>query len=599
MMPNIKDDLLAWLEEPGASGDSLDIFAAVDRIAIRLRERGVKEEEITEIVRVLAPLDFLPSPPHEDVWKSYFTPRRKQAEGVSEYPRLAELNANHVDQWIEVSALAKRLIIRARFADAVWELGKRLGSQRKDLYQFARMAAEMYLEATKTEVRPQDPWAWFQIVNRSIRLGLQLRLPDLVERGFKRMMDYADAAPLEHIGLWTQPFDQLLELSGLNEVMLTEILERYEVRVRATVERRDLFRIMMTGQPLVKHFYDRRLYERAREITLLYGEAVLAICLVSDDPAIAVAHIGEILDAYRRVGLREEAERVRLSLEARGREAAAAMKSRRVEVKFNRNEIEKALSQILNTPEPFVALYRLSRWCAPSVEQIRQRLDSGVFSATQIIPTVIVGANGLAVRNIGTYDNDKEGQVILAMTQEMNLSCGILIGGLEEWKTKFELGGVRDAPGLLDSLLVPIGRVDLFRQGLEAFESGDYVKCIHVLIPQVENSLREILSVLGISTTKTDEDGGYELKNINDVLHDAIVQASIEEDLWYFLKALYSDKRGMNIRNLVAHGIAPAASFNRGVASLVVQSIVFLAAVRPEATFLGTEKSGEPEPSEI
>jgi hypothetical protein len=96
--------------------------------------------------------------------------------------------------------------------------------------------------------------------------------------------------------------------------------------------------------------------------------------------------------------------------------------------------------------------------------------------------------------------------------------------------------------------------------------------------------------MLGRPITKTDEDGDFELKNMNDVLHDACVRETLEEELWYFLKVLYADKRGMNLRNLVAHGIAPVGSFNRVNAALVIQSIVFLTVVRDEALSLSKEE---------
>jgi hypothetical protein len=61
------------------------------------------------------------------------------------------------------------------------------------------------------------------------------------------------------------------------------------------------------------------------------------------------------------------------------------------------------------------------------------------------------------------------------------------------------------------------------------------------------------------------------------------VKDALDPKLWYFLKVLYTDNRGMNLRNLVAHGVAPAGAFNRINAALVVQSVVFLSLVREEA----------------
>ncbi len=206
-----------------------------------------------------------------------------------------------------------------------------------------------------------------------------------------------------------------------------------------------------------------------------------------------------------------------------------------------------------------------------------------------LFPVSIVGDDGLTVTTIGTYDHDKEGRLVMELARDMNLRTTFFLSGLEEWKKKFELGGFQIRPSLLDSLLIPPDRVTLFQEGLRAFEQEDYIKCIHVLVFQVENSLRELLRILNRPVSKSTEDGNQP-KNMNDVLHDPVVKKSLDPKLWSFLKVLYTDNRGMNLRNLVAHGVAPATAFNRVNSSLVVQSVVFLALIRDEMIYIPREQ---------
>lgn len=584
-------EVISWLDDCTAPADSFDILNTVMRVNIRLHERGDGEAEIGSVIRILAPLDFYTCPPHEKCWNSYFAPRRKASDREIEYPRLADLTVSDVEEWVRLATTLTHPLVRARFADAVWELGRRLGSQRRDLYRFGQLAGTMYLKAASIDPTAANFMMMFEAVTRAVSLGIELRVPELVEAGFERMVSYADSVDVKHIGLWSAPFDRLLKLNGLSEAKRQRILDQYEARFRATVDSRDLFRIMMTGPRLAKYFHDHQAYEKARAITLFYGVAVLEIS-AGLDPSLAVSHMGDILEAYRQMGLRGEAEELRLAMEAKGKDVIASMKWRRVEIKLDGDEIERSIGRALDVSSPLVALYRLTRYCSPSAGTIKKCIESGIFVAPQLVPTAIIGDNGLAVKHIGTYDQDKESQIIMAMAREMNLTSGVLIGGLEEWKRKFDLGGIPDTPSIMDSMLIPTDRVPLYQEGLRAFECGDYVKCIHVLIPQIENSLRELLRMLDIPTTKTDEDGGYELKNMNDVLHDPKAKEALDEELWYFLRSLYTDKSGVNLRNLVAHGIAPAGAFHRGTAALVVQSVVFLAVVRDEAVSLEREAAG-------
>lgn len=184
----------------------------------------------------------------------------------------------------------------------------------------------------------------------------------------------------------------------------------------------------------------------------------------------------------------------------------------------------------------------------------------------------------------------------MEVARMMNFNATFFFSGLQQWKKKFEIGRLPDTPNILDCALIPTDRVTLYCDGLVAFENEDYVKCIHILVPQVENSVRELLKLLGISTTKTDDDGGFELKNMSNVLHDPRVRETLDEKLWFFLNALYIDKRGMNLRNLVAHGIAPVGLFNHKNAALVIQSVVFLTMIRGDALFLSEDEIVEADP---
>ena len=586
----LSEAVVSWINEIEDSQDPLNLFTTTSRVFVRLKEHNVSDDEIKIVVRILGPLEFFVRRESDSPWNSYFAPRRNSAEPGGEYPCLAELSSVDVEEWANLANVLKRPIVRARFADAVWELGRKLGSQRSDLHCFGRLAAEMYLEAASVEATPSRAFSIFDAATRTIGLGMQLRASDFVDRGFEIMMAFARSVELAHIGLWCAPFDRLVGLKGLRESQLQQILDQYDRRFRETVASRDLFRIMMTGPRFAKYFHDQRDHNRAKEITLAYGEVALDIAS-GLNATLAVHHIEDVLEAYRRVGLRDEAEQVRLTLETRAKDVIAEMKQHRFELKLDVKGIEDSIASIINVAHSFVALYRLASWCSPQPDQIEKRLDSNEFVAHRLIPTVIIGDNGLTVGTVGTYDHDKEGPIVMEVAREMNLNATFFLMGLEQWKKKFELGGVPDTPGIFDCPLISVDRVSLYRDGLLAFECGDYVKSIHVLVPQVENSLRELLKMLGRPITKTDEDGDFELKNMNDVLHDALVRETLKEELWYFLKVLYADKRGMNLRNLVAHGIAPVESFNRVNAALVIQSIVFLAVIRDEAITLSQEEA--------
>jgi len=56
-------------------------------------------------------------------------------------------------------------------------------------------------------------------------------------------------------------------------------------------------------------------------------------------------------------------------------------------------------------------------------------------------------------------------------------------------------------PIVFNSPFVPMNREYIFAEGLDAGLKGNFMIAAHLLIPQVENSMRVLLNQLGINTT--------------------------------------------------------------------------------------------------
>jgi hypothetical protein len=108
-------------------------------------------------------------------------------------------------------------------------------------------------------------------------------------------------------------------------------------------------------------------------------------------------------------------------------------------------------------------------------------------------------------------------------------------------------------------------------EAIDAYLQGDLVKAIHVLVPQIENSLRNALKLMGLPTNKPmrGPKGVMQEKNLNDILAHAAIRASMDEDTINYLQTFLNDPRGQNVRNRVSHGLCRREFFGRLVADRV------------------------------
>lgn len=103
---------------------------------------------------------------------------------------------------------------------------------------------------------------------------------------------------------------------------------------------------------------------------------------------------------------------------------------------------------------------------------------------------------------------------------------------------------------------IPDGRELIFARGLLFGFNRDFASSCLYLIPQIENSIRNILETNGIViTSKLLHSGIQREKDLNELLSDRDVINMFDEDTIFTLRALMTDSHGGNIRNLLAHGL--------------------------------------------
>lgn len=114
-------------------------------------------------------------------------------------------------------------------------------------------------------------------------------------------------------------------------------------------------------------------------------------------------------------------------------------------------------------------------------------------------------------------------------------------------------------PFLINNPLVSPGREYIIAQGLHAGLNYDFVTSTHLLIPQIEESLRYILIRFKIATASFDDNGIQNELNLNQFLKDEKFAGPLKkvfgEDFIFDLRGLLVERFSSNLRNDMAHGL--------------------------------------------
>lgn len=131
--------------------------------------------------------------------------------------------------------------------------------------------------------------------------------------------------------------------------------------------------------------------------------------------------------------------------------------------------------------------------------------------------------------------------------------------------------------------VVPTDRRLLVGRALFAGYDNDFISCMHLLVPQIENIVRTQLKAAGAKTTTLDEVGIEAEIGLSALLKIPQVVELFGKDLAFELEALFCDPFGPNLRNEVAHGLVGEAECQSDCAIYawwLALRIVFNTAVR-------------------
>lgn len=213
------------------------------------------------------------------------------------------------------------------------------------------------------------------------------------------------------------------------------------------------------------------------------------------------------------------------------------------------------------------ALFRFSCiWWSPPVSKTR---DAVIETAKQAVlfnalPRVLVNRHGKVMAKRGSLivgDPDKReeslrGAVFERASQQRDYVVVASIKPARAQIVEEHRVGFRSLIDLCaDSAFVPLGREEVFSLGLAAGFDGDFATALHVLMPQFENALRSILAANGVLTSKVDEDGIQDEKDLGWLLTCDDAKRVFGADLLFDMRGLLIERFGANLRNQMAHGL--------------------------------------------
>jgi len=160
------------------------------------------------------------------------------------------------------------------------------------------------------------------------------------------------------------------------------------------------------------------------------------------------------------------------------------------------------------------------------------------------------------------------GQNLVASTT-LKRAISIILKSDDTWKEAIK--------ELVDkSKFVPEDRRDIFGKAIAAGFEDDFLVFTHLIIPQIENSVRLIFGLNKLKTTSVLSDGIQRERDLNELLTDKNAERIFTKDLLWEMRSLLIEQSGPNLRNRICHGLANSDDVNSPSSIFLLWLTLFL-----------------------
>lgn len=288
---------------------------------------------------------------------------------------------------------------------------------------------------------------------------------------------------------------------------------------------------------------------------------------------------------YRHYNLDSEAKRMMVDVQNAYQEALAEMQPQKFEFEIP-EEVKKQADLMFGkgaerdqTRWDNFTLYfiPLKNEEEKSLKELAQK-----FPFRYMMGSHFLDAKGRPMAEVGSLESDFDGNLALHVVKNMNLKFHFLSMAIQEMLDCEAIS----VDKIMNNRIIPCpifeeDRYDIIREALQCFMDEKYVLFSHLIIPQLENAICNLVEMSGMSALKISRKGkGYQLKTLDDLLRMQPVIDALTEDDAYYLRLVLTNQLGLNLRNLMCHGIATPQHFGYNAAAWLLHVLFMFSAIR-------------------
>ncbi len=523
-------------------------------------------------------------------WGNYYGPSMEgaQQDGTPwQLPDAKSITSEMLTYWSERAETSSHPVMKARYAGLVFDLSKIITGQSPNF-----KIVEIYFNSLLEIARGKHHEFEMMIVEkleRALDVSILMNQEDWLSEVTKEIISYQGfIGDGDSPGHWGFAYRLLVEKNNtkISPTLEKKIIDGLEDKLsdfeEDDTEIKYPFNCEALARPLAEYYRKKNKKKNLERVITIWGDSFEDACEKADGMLVS-AWLEHIHDVYREFGFSDKASAVSIKIKDAGSETLKDLKEHSTTVEIPREDLEKFTAAFVDK-DLEIALSRLAFHFIPDRENLLQTVHNlakeNPFSYT--VTRQIIDNDGRAVASIGSPDEDPEGHMVNQLSFETPVKSLFYDAVLYEVKNKFGWDEDKIMDFIFQSPCFKDDRKYIIQKGIKAFFDGDFIVSAHLLVPQIEAAVRNLLEMFGGAVLeKTRMENGFKYKTLDKLLREEIVVHVLGENLAFYIRATLTDTRGLNLRNEICHGLVKDGGIDAVRINKIIHILLCLGLIRP------------------
>lgn len=592
----IREELKQYLDGLESKFEPIEEYKIGQRIAEILNVKEHKVTEKQELAEYIA-FQFLADYPNKDTgWGTYYGPMfvlpNKENQMV-EFPSIRTIDDEILTYWRERAKNSKHPMLSCRYADLIVDFEPKTKSTAID-YKMVQKVIDTSIEICEKSL--DDALGCKNKLYRALTLAKQVndsdRLKILTTSIIATEQKFAED---DKPGLWGYAFKWLIVENNAQltdeqkQALLADLENRLDHLSKSTESNTWHVECAVV---LLAEYYARERNEQKLETALSKLEKSFRDNKqANSDGLLILNYLEKLSDIYSRYSqfefAKQAAVRIRSEISNIGERGKFATHEVSTEIKISNEEIKQFLDSIFGLERGSEAIAKVIPKLVVSFVLKKGHVDrqlkdiSSKYVFRYLVTNTVISEFNYPTAQFGPINEDYDRHLLQHFSQNLHFQSPFLKWSFDEFTKHY-------APEVLYDELVysPVFRSEdrsYILKTLELFWKDDFLSFNHLAIPLIEDAIRGLCKMSGVSTIKPNEDGGYDEKSLYELIKSGVVKKVFStkgEDVEYYFHVLLTSRIGWNLRNNFAHGINKNSLADEHVANRLMHILLCLSQVR-------------------